>query len=155
MIVGLCVLAAVLLQVMLINRLPLPAGGAPDVVLLVVVAMALLRGPAAGAIIGFCAGLLVDIVPPTAHLVGQYAFVFALVGYVAGRGVGGPATTVVLCVLMAPLVSAALGGLIADPRVTLSTLTEQVPVTVVYTLIVSPLAIWLVTRERPHPRFPQ
>ena len=30
MIVGLCVLAAVLLQVMLVNRLALPAGGAPD-----------------------------------------------------------------------------------------------------------------------------
>jgi rod shape-determining protein MreD len=155
MIVGLCVLAAVLLQVMLVNRLGLPGGGAPDLVLLAVVAMALLRGPVAGTVIGFCAGLLVDIVPPTAHLVGQYAFVFALVGYVAGRGVGGPATTVVLCVLIAPLVAAALGGLIADPRVTLSTLTDQVPVTVVYTLIVSPLVIWLVTRDRPQPRFPQ
>ncbi|MEU7860001.1 rod shape-determining protein MreD [Nonomuraea sp. NPDC049141] len=155
MIVGLCVLAAVLLQVMLVNRLALPGGGAPDLVLLAVVAMALLRGPVAGTVIGFCAGLLVDVVPPTAHLVGQYAFVFALVGYVAGRGVGGPATTVVLCVLMAPLVATALGGLIADPRVTLSTLTDQVPVTVVYTLIVSPLVIWLITRDRPQPRFPQ
>ncbi|WP_219468852.1 rod shape-determining protein MreD [Nonomuraea rhizosphaerae] len=149
---ALCVLGALLVQVMLVNRLPLPAGGAPDLVLLAVVAVALLRGPAAGVVAGFCAGLLVDLIPPTAHLMGMYAFVFALVGYVAGRGIGGTVTTVVLCVLIAPLVAAALGGLVADPRVTLETLTERIPVSAVYTLIVSPLVIWLITRERPRPR---
>ena len=55
------IVAAVLAQVMLVNRLPLPAGGAPDLVLLAVVGVAVLRGPAAGAVIGFCTGLLVDI----------------------------------------------------------------------------------------------
>jgi rod shape-determining protein MreD len=153
MMAALCVLAAVLVQVMLVNRLPLPAGGAPDLVLLAVVAAALLRGPLVGAVLGFCAGLLVDVVPPTAHLAGQYAFVFALVGYVAGRGLGGAVTTVILCVLIAPLLAAALGGLIADPRVTASTLTEQVPVTVVYTLMICPLVIWLAGREE-QPRYP-
>ncbi|MGN9846035.1 rod shape-determining protein MreD [Nonomuraea sp. H19] len=148
----LSVLVALLAQVMLVNRVPLPAGGAPDLVLLTVVGTALARGPAFGATLGFFAGLLVDIMPPTAHLVGEYAFVLALVGYVAGRGAGGPVTTVVLCVLMAPLLAAAVGGLISDPRVTLSTLTEQVPVTVVYTLLVSPIVIWLTTRSR-QPRY--
>ncbi|MFG1706096.1 rod shape-determining protein MreD [Nonomuraea sp. M3C6] len=148
MIGGVSVLLAFLAQVMLVNRLPLPAGGAPDLVLLAVVGAALARGPAEGALLGFFAGLLVDIMPPTAHLVGQYAFVLALVGYVAGRGAGGPVTTVVLCVLMAPLLAAAVGGLISDPRVTMSTLTEQVPVSVVYTLVVSPVVIWLTTRDR-------
>ena len=61
-------------------------------------------------------------------------------------------TTVVLCVLMAPLLAAAVGGLISDPRVSLATLTEQVPVTIVYTLLVSPIVIWLTTRGR-HARF--
>jgi rod shape-determining protein MreD len=42
------IVAAVLAQVMLVNRLPLPAGGAPDLVLLAVVGVAVLRGPAAG-----------------------------------------------------------------------------------------------------------
>jgi rod shape-determining protein MreD len=153
MIAGVCLVAAVLVQVMLVNRLPLPAGGAPDLVLLAVVAVGVLRGPVSGAVVGFCAGLVVDIVPPTAHLAGLYAFVFALVGYIAGRGIGGPVTTVVLCVLIAPLVAAALGGLVADPRVTLATLTEQIPVSAVYTLIVSPVVIWLVTRDRPQSRF--
>ncbi|GAA3583441.1 hypothetical protein GCM10022419_076510 [Nonomuraea rosea] len=152
MIGGLLVLLALLAQVMLVNRVPLPAGGAPDLVLLTVVGAALARGPSAGAMLGFFAGLLVDVMPPTAHLVGQYAFVLALVGYVAGRGAGGPVTTVVLCVLMAPLLAAAVGGLISDPRVTMSTLTQQVPVTIVYTLIVAPIVIWLTTRSR-QPRF--
>ncbi|NRQ34979.1 rod shape-determining protein MreD [Nonomuraea sp. NN258] len=148
MIGALFVVVALLAQVMLINRVPLPAGGQPDLVLLAVVGAALSRGPAAGAVLGFFAGLLVDIVPPTAHLVGHYAFVLALVGYVAGRGAGGPATTVVLCVLMAPLLAAGVSGLISDPRVTVTTLTEQVPVTIVYTLLLSPVVIWLATRGR-------
>jgi rod shape-determining protein MreD len=149
---GLLVLLALLAQVMLVNRVPLPAGGAPDLVLLTVVGTALGRGPAAGAMLGFFAGLLVDIMPPSAHLLGQYAFVLAVAGYVAGRGAGGPATTVVLCVLMTPLVAAALGMLISDSRVTLSTLTQQVPVTIVYTLLVAPIVIWLTTRDR-QPRY--
>ncbi|MGP3958893.1 rod shape-determining protein MreD [Nonomuraea sp. 3N208] len=152
MIGGVSVLLALLAQVMLVNRVPLPAGGAPDLVLLAVVGAALGRGAASGATLGFFAGLLVDIMPPTAHLVGQYAFVLALVGYIAGRGAGGPVTTVVLCVLLAPLLAAAVGMLISDPRVTMSTLIEQVPVTVVYTLLVSPIVIWLTTRGR-RPRY--
>lgn len=145
------VLAALLVQFMLVNRLPLPAGGAPDLVLLAVVGAALTRGPAAGAMLGFGAGLLVDLAPPTAHVAGLYAFVFSLVGYLAGRGVGGRAVTVVVCVLLAPLLAAAVSGLLSDPRVTAATLTQQVPVTVVCTLVVAPVVVWLVsrgTRER-------
>ncbi|MCK2217913.1 rod shape-determining protein MreD [Actinomadura sp. ATCC 31491] len=152
MIGALCVLLALLVQVMLVNRLSLPAGGAPDLVLLAVIGAALMRGAVPGATLGFVAGLLVDIAPPGAHLVGQYAFVLALVGYVAGRGAGGPVTTVVLCVLVAPLLAAGVSLLIGDARVTMSTLTEEVPVTVVYTLLVSPIVIWLTTRSA-QPRY--
>ncbi|KAB8189304.1 rod shape-determining protein MreD [Nonomuraea phyllanthi] len=148
MIGGLSVVLALLAQVMLVNRLPLPGGGAPDLVLLAVIGAALGRGAQHGAVLGFCAGLLVDIMPPSAHLVGQYAFALAVVGYVAGRGAGGPVTTVVLCVLIAPLLAALVVGLVSDPRVTVAALTERVPVTVVYTLLVSPIVIWLTTRGR-------
>ncbi|MEV0595291.1 rod shape-determining protein MreD [Nonomuraea cavernae] len=139
----LIVLVTVLVQVIVVNRLGLPGGAAPDLVLLAVVGVAMARGPVAGTVIGFCAGLLVDVVPPTAHLLGQYAFVLALVGYLAGRGVGSPVTTVIVCVLIAPLLAAGLGGLISDPRVTIATLTEQIPITIVYTLIASPVVMWL------------
>ncbi|NUR83864.1 MAG: rod shape-determining protein MreD [Nonomuraea sp.] len=148
MIGALIVVAAVLVQVMLVNRVPLPAGAVPDLVLLAVVGVSLMRGPAAGTVIGFSAGLLADLMPPTAHLVGQYAFVLAIIGYVAGRGVGGPVTTVVLCVLAEPLLSAAVSGLVGDPRVTLGELTDRAPITVVYTLLLAPAVIWLTARGR-------
>ncbi|WP_214320666.1 rod shape-determining protein MreD [Nonomuraea sediminis] len=148
MIAALVVVAAVLVQVVVVNRLALPGGGVPDLVLLAVIGAALLRGPAAGAVIGFCAGLVIDVMPPVAHVAGQYAFVLAVVGYVAGRGAGGPVSTVVLCVLMAPLVAAAVGGLIGDPRVTLPALFARAPIVIVYTLIAAPAVVWLATRRR-------
>ena len=57
------VLAAILLQVTVLNNLPFPGGSPPDLVLVVVVAMALTSGPLEGALIGFAAGLAVDIAP--------------------------------------------------------------------------------------------
>ncbi|MFI6321650.1 rod shape-determining protein MreD [Nonomuraea sp. NPDC050556] len=148
MIAAVVVVCALLLQVTLVNRLSLPADGAPDLVLLAVIGAAVVRGPAAGAVIGFCAGLVVDVMPPSAHVVGQYAFVLAVVGYLAGRGVGGVVTTVIVCVLVAPLLAAAVSGLIGDPRVTVASLTAQLPITAIYTLLIAPPMIWLATRGR-------
>jgi rod shape-determining protein MreD len=142
----LIVLAAVLAQVLLVNRIPLPGGASPDLVVLAVIGVAMTRGPETGAVVGFAAGLLADVMPPTAHLLGQYAFVLAIVGYLAGRGLGSPATTVMACVAVAPLLAAGLAGLISDPRVTVTTLTEQVPLSIAYTLILSPVLMWLVNR---------
>lgn len=150
MIAPLVLVAAILVQVMLVNRLPLPMG-APDVVLLTVIGLALTRGPLAGAVLGFCGGLLADLMPPTAHMVGQYAFVYALIGFVAGRGVGGAGntvTTVIVCVLAAPLLAAAVGGLIGDVRVTPESMAEVMAVTAVYTLLLAPVVVWLITRGR-------
>ena len=48
---------ALMLQLTVVNRLPLPGAGGPDLVLLTVVALGLCSGPAAGAVTGFCAGL--------------------------------------------------------------------------------------------------
>ena len=63
----LLVAAAVVLQLTVVNRLTLPGGGAPDLVLLVVIALALCGGPAAGALTGFCAGLSLDLAPPASQ----------------------------------------------------------------------------------------
>ncbi|NUW30507.1 rod shape-determining protein MreD [Nonomuraea sp. SMC257] len=138
---------AVLVQVILVNRVPLPGGGSPDLVLLAVTGVAMTRGPVTGAVIGFCAGLLVDVMPPAAHLMGLYAFTLAVIGYVAGRGLGTPVTTVMLCVLLGPLLAAGLGGLISDPRVDVDTFTDQVPLTIAYTFFLSPLVMWWAARS--------
>jgi len=58
-------------------------GAVPDVLLVTLVAVALLRGSVAGAVGGFCAGLVVD----TASLgtLGLTSLVLTLVGYWVGR----------------------------------------------------------------------
>jgi rod shape-determining protein MreD len=58
-------------------------GGSPDLVCVVVVSLALLRGPEIGALAGFGAGLAVDAL--TWEPRGPAALVYCLVGYGAGR----------------------------------------------------------------------
>lgn len=54
---------------------------APVLTLALVVAAAWTSGPAVAAIAGFGGGLLLDLVPPAAHPLGQWAVVFAVLGY--------------------------------------------------------------------------
>jgi rod shape-determining protein MreD len=63
------ILTALLLQVDVVNRLRLP-GGHPDLLLLVLVSLALVGGPAYGAVAGFAAGFAADTLPPTDHNTG-------------------------------------------------------------------------------------
>ena len=76
---------AVVVQVSVLNGLLLPGGGVPDLVLVLVCALAMASGPVNGMLIGFGAGLCVDLAPPGSALVGQYALVFCLAGWAAGR----------------------------------------------------------------------
>jgi rod shape-determining protein MreD len=57
-------------------------GGAPDLVCVVVVSLALLRGPELGALAGFGAGLALDAL--TWQPLGLAALVYCIVGYSAG-----------------------------------------------------------------------
>lgn len=61
------------------------AGWPPDLVLAVVVAVAVVEGPATGARFGFVAGMGVDLLSGGAHLVGLTALVLLLVGEGVGR----------------------------------------------------------------------
>lgn len=80
---GLLVLAQ-LLDVVLLARWSWP-GAAGTLTLLVVVALALLGGPATGASAGIVAGLLADLTPPAGGLLGLGAIGYGLAGFVAGR----------------------------------------------------------------------
>ncbi len=80
--VGGVVALAALLQVSWLNGVDV-LGGAPDLVLAVVVAVALLRGSVVGAFAGFGGGLMTDV--STFGPVGVSALVLTLVGYWAGR----------------------------------------------------------------------
>ena len=141
-------LAAILTQLTLLNRLPLPGGAAPDLVLVLVVAVALTGGPIEGMLTGFFAGLVLDVAPPASHLVGQYALVFCVAGYAAGRlrpalsgGSWLPLGAVALCAAGGEALYAAVGMLFGDPGVTWSAVRHVLPVSVGYDLLVCPFVL--------------
>jgi rod shape-determining protein MreD len=142
-------LAAILIQLTVLNRLPLPGGGAPDLVLVLVVVVALTGGPMQGMLTGFFAGLALDIAPPASHLVGQSALVFCLAGYAAGRLSGNvgsaswqPLGAVALCTAGGEALYAAAGMLFGEPGVTWPAVRHVLPVSVGYDLLVCPFALY-------------
>jgi rod shape-determining protein MreD len=79
--VAVALLVAVIVQVSVVTRLPLP-GGRPDLVLMLLATAALVLGPVNGALLGFVTGLFGDLL--STHVLGQSALVFLLVGYLVG-----------------------------------------------------------------------
>jgi rod shape-determining protein MreD len=76
------VFAAALLQASVFSTVVV-AGGAPDVLLVTVVSVALLRGSVVGAAAGFAGGLLLDVA--TLGTLGVTALVLTVAAYWAGR----------------------------------------------------------------------
>ena len=99
-------------------------GIVPNLCLLVVVGAALTRGPQFAAVLGFAAGVALDLAPPADHLAGRWALALVVVGYVAGRvrqrQPGRPRRTVVATVAASSFVGTsvfALSGLVlGDPH---------------------------------------
>ena len=79
---ALLVFAAVVLQTSIVSSLDI-RGGAPDLVLVLLVCVALLRGAVVGAAAGFVAGLLVDM--GTLQTLGVTSLLLTVAGYWAGR----------------------------------------------------------------------
>jgi len=77
----LLVMFAVLLQVTVATDLDV-LGGRPDLVVIVVVSLALLRGPLAGAAAGFAGGFLVDALG--LGVIGATSLTLTTVGYLVG-----------------------------------------------------------------------
>ena len=150
--------AAVVVQLTVVNRLPLPGGAAPDLVLLLVTAIAVCTSPLAGALAGFAGGLALDVAPPSIHYAGEYALVFCLAGWGAARvnraitDVRGERDQVVTFAVMAGAAAAgeagkaALGMMLSDPDVTAAVASRLLPTAVLYDLLVAPFAFWLVAR---------
>lgn len=65
-------------------RAGMPAGWVPDLVLVLVAASAVLRGPVHGALLGLAAGWVVDVVPPGGSPLGATALLYAAAGASAG-----------------------------------------------------------------------
>ncbi len=147
------VAGALLLQLTIVNRLPWPGGGAPDLVLLCVVAIGLVAGPQPGIVAGFCAGLALDVAPPAHELIGQYALVFCLVGYCCGRLTSALRHSAVFAlaaaagaVVAGEVLSACLVLVLDTPEATLATVAHVLPSSAAYDLAVSPLVMFAAVR---------
>ncbi|MCW2909116.1 MAG: rod shape-determining protein MreD, partial [Actinomycetia bacterium] len=148
-------LLAILIQLTVLGSVRLPGGAGPDLVLVVVVALALTGGPLEGMLGGFCAGLALDVAPPATHLVGQYALVFCLVGYAAGR-VGSnldesawvPIGVVAAGSALGELLFALTGMIFGNPDITWSAIGRVLPASVVYDVLLSPFVLYVVVRAR-------
>jgi rod shape-determining protein MreD len=153
------VLTALLVQDTVVTKLPLP-GAAPDLLLVLVVAYALVEGPLSGMTTGFVAGLLADSLAD--HQLGRLALVYAVVGCATGyieddteRSILLPFAAVAAGAAGGVLLFAGEGMLLGDLRVTLHavgrSLVSSVPYAVVLTPFVVPVLSGLVRRVEPEP----
>ena len=160
LLLGALLLTAVLLQVGLLALLPLP-GATPHLVLVLVAAVAIARGPGIGAVAGFAGGLLLDLAPPATHAAGQWALVLTVAGYVGGH-LGDPrlrpGTRLLLVGGLAGLATAAyvtVSGLLGATWPTIADLALLAGTAAGYAVLVAalvlPVGTWVVRRSAaPH-----
>ncbi|HYA50332.1 MAG TPA: rod shape-determining protein MreD, partial [Streptosporangiaceae bacterium] len=147
------ILAAVVLQTALLDRLPFPGGSAPNLVLVLVVTLALASGPTEGMLIGFGAGLALDVAPPASNLLGLSALVFCVIGYGCGRLRGPlersawlPLAVVALGVAAGEALYALAGMTFGDPDITWQSVRLVLPVSVAYDILLCPFVLYAVVR---------
>lgn len=123
-------------------------GIVPNLCLLVVVGAALTRGPQFAAVLGFVAGVAVDLAPPADHLAGRWALALVVVGYVAGRvrqDVRPTATAVVLTVAGSSFVGTSLfalsGIVLGDADLAIPELLQVIGVALAWDVLLTPLVL--------------
>jgi rod shape-determining protein MreD len=159
LIAAVLVAVTVVFQLTVVDRIAFPGGSAPDLVLLVVVALALASGPMTGALTGFWAGLALDVAPPGSHFTGQDALVFCLIGYAcglladdsSGDGLTEPGHTALFEIVVTAAgavcgeaLVALLGVMLSDPRVSWPAITHVLPVAVAYDVLLCPFVLYAV-----------
>jgi rod shape-determining protein MreD len=151
--------AALVLQVSLFSHVAVQ-GVVPDLVLLVVVAVGLAHGSEQGLVLGFGAGLLLDLAPPADHYAGRWALALMVVGYVAGRlsPTGRPHLSqwlpvAVACAFVGTSVFALTGLVLSDPAVGVGELLRVELVAVCWdaalAVAVVPLTLGLLAKVEP------
>ncbi|MGQ7749400.1 rod shape-determining protein MreD [Streptomyces sp. WC2508] len=146
------VVVALVVQVSVLARLQLP-GAVPDLLLLVVLALAFVYGHVSGALIGFGAGLLADLAPPADHAAGRYALVLCVIGYLAGlakpengqlKSAMVPMIGVVAAAIGSTLLYALVGALVGDTAARHVGLGSLLFTAAVYDLLLAPFVVPLV-----------
>jgi rod shape-determining protein MreD len=138
---------ALVLQVSLFPHLAWQ-GIVPNLCLLVVVGAALTRGPQAAMVLGFLAGVALDLAPPADHVAGRWALALVIVGYVAGRvrqDVKPTAVAVVGTVAASSFVGTSLfaitGLILRDPLLDVGQVLQVILVAVVWDVLLTPFVL--------------
>ncbi|MHA6759926.1 rod shape-determining protein MreD [Streptacidiphilus sp. PAMC 29251] len=143
------VVVALVIQVSVLARLGLP-GAVPDLMLLVVIGLALVYGPVGGCLVGFAAGLLADLAPPSDHAVGRYALVLCVLGYGAGllrpnsgqiRSVLTPLLVVAGAAFAATLLYAGVGAMVGDTAARHVGIVSLLLTAVIYDVLLAPFVV--------------
>lgn len=145
---GLLVAVALVLQVSFFDAFAWN-GVVPNLVLMVVVAAALSRGGQTGMVVGFAAGLLMDLAPPADHLAGRWALALLVAGYVAGRvrqDSGRPTVVAVMatmagCSFIATSVYALSGMVLRDPSLGFGEVLQVIGIGLVWDVLLTPLVL--------------
>jgi rod shape-determining protein MreD len=123
-------------------------GIVPNLCLLVVVGAALTRGPQAAIVLGFLAGVALDLAPPADHVAGRWALALVLVGYVAGRvrqDVKPTALAVVGTVAASSFIGTSVfaitGLILRDPLLDVGQLLEVILVAVLWDVLLTPFVL--------------
>jgi rod shape-determining protein MreD len=146
----LAIALALVLQVSLFPHLAWQ-GIVPNLCLLVVVGAALTRGPQFAAVLGFVAGVALDLAPPADHVAGRWALALVIVGYLAGRmrqDVKPTASAVVATVAASSFVGTSVfalsGLLLRDPSMAIPDLLQVILVAVLWDILLTPFVLPLV-----------
>ncbi len=145
--VGAVILLAVILQVAVFNLVAVN-GVVPNLALIVVVAASIARGPQLGAVVGFTAGLLIDLAPPADHVAGRWALALVLVAVLAGR-VRGDArrsplaglTTVAVCSFVGTSLFALSGVVLGDHALPPGEMVQVIGIALLWDLVVAPFLL--------------
>ena len=141
------VLLAAVLQVSVLSHVAWH-GVVPDLVLLVVVAAGLVRDAPFAMVLGFAAGLLIDLAPPAGHVAGRWALALVVVGYVAGQvnresrpGAGAVVATVAACSLLGTSVYVLSGPLLGDPIASIGGVLGVLGISLALDVLLTPLVL--------------
>jgi len=123
-------------------------GIVPNLCLLVVVGAALTRGPQTAIVLGFVAGVALDLAPPADHVAGRWALALVIVGYVAGRvrqDVKPTAIAVVGTVAASSFIGTSVfaitGLILRDPLLDVGQILEVILVAVLWDVLLTPFVL--------------
>lgn len=147
LVAGLAVVVALVVQVTLFPHLAWH-GIVPNLCLLVVVAAALTVEAPFALVLGFAAGVVLDLAPPADHVAGRWALALTVVAFLAARlrqDVRPSALAVIGTVAAASFVATSLfaltGIVLSDPAMSVSELLEVVLVAVLWDVLLTPFVL--------------